>query len=153
MFFDYPGQAASVAPDDFVVFGELQPEDWDKLLSYMRRERFGAGDTVLRAGDDDPTLYFLAEGEVEVVAKAGILGERQLALITAGSVFGEIGFFDRRARTATVRALTPAVTLSLRREEFDAMAVWAPNIARVMLLDLGRVLSRRLRGMLEGVAR
>jgi CRP-like cAMP-binding protein len=153
VFFDYPGQASSVAPGDFVVFSELRGEDWEKLVGYMRRERFAAGTTVLRAGDDDPTLYVLARGQVEVVASAGLFGERQLAVINEGSVFGEIGFFDRRQRTATVRALTEAVTLSLRREQFDAMAVWEPNIARLMLLDLGRVLSRRLRGMLEGAGR
>jgi CRP-like cAMP-binding protein len=153
VFFDYPGQASSMAPGNFVVFGELRGDDWEKLVAFMRRERFAAGATVLRAGDDDPTLHFLAQGEVEVVARAGILGERQLAVITQGSVFGEIGFFDRRPRTATVRALTEAVTFSLRREQFDAMAVWEPTIARVMLLDLGRVLSRRLRGMLEGAGR
>jgi CRP-like cAMP-binding protein len=153
VFFDYPGQAASLAPGDFVVFGELRGEDWEKLVGFMRRERFSAGATVLRAGDDDPTLYLLAHGQVEVVARAGIFGERQLAVIGEGSVFGEIGFFDRKPRTATVRALTEAVTLSLRREQFDAMAVWEPNIARLMLLDLGRVLSRRLRGMLEGAGR
>jgi CRP-like cAMP-binding protein len=153
VFFDYPGQASSLAPRDFVVFSELRGDDWERLVGYMRRERFAAGATVLRAGDDDPTLYLLAEGRVEVVAPAALLRERQLAVIGEGSVFGEIGFFDRKPRTATVRALTEAVTFSLRREQFDAMAVWEPNIARLMLLDLGRVLSRRLRGMLEGAGR
>lgn len=28
MFFDYPGQASSLAPGDFVVFGDLQGRDW-----------------------------------------------------------------------------------------------------------------------------
>jgi CRP/FNR family transcriptional regulator, cyclic AMP receptor protein len=153
VFFDYPGQETSLAPGDFVVFGELRGDDWEKLFAYMRKERFGAGATVLSAGADDPTLYFLAQGQVEVVAPPGIFGERRLAVIDEGSVFGEIGFFDRRPRTATVRALSDAVTLSLRREQFDAMAVWEPGIARVMLMDLGRVLSRRLRGMLEGAGR
>ena len=153
MFFDYPGQAASRAADDFVVFSGLRSEDWEKLLGYMRRERFAAGATVLRAGDDDPTLHVLVQGEVEVVMRAGVFGERRLAVIGEGSVFGEIGFFDRKPRTATVRALTEAVTLALPRERFDAMSVWEPNIARLMLLDLARVLSRRLRGMLEGGGR
>ncbi|HLS85289.1 MAG TPA: cyclic nucleotide-binding domain-containing protein [Burkholderiales bacterium] len=152
MFFDYPGEPASSRADDFVVFGELRGEDWDKLLGYMRRERFAAGATVVRAGEDDPTLYMLAKGRVEVV-DASRAGGRRLAEIQEGSVFGEIGFFDRQPRTATVRALTDAVTLSLRREQFDAMAVWEPNIARLILLDLGRVLSRRLRGMLQGTDR
>lgn len=153
MFFDYPGQASGLAQDDFVVFGGLQAADWEKLASFMREERFRAGDAVLRAGDDAPALYVLARGEVEVVAGGGLLGERRLAVIGEGSVFGEIGFFDRRPRSATVRARTDAVTLSLRRDQFDAMAVFEPRIAHLMLMDLGRVLSQRLRGMLEGVAR
>lgn len=151
MFFDYPGHSA--AGQAFVVFEDLRIEDWEKLLAYMRRERFAAGATVLRAGEDDATLHVLAQGQVEVLGASTLFGERQLAVIQEGSVFGEIGFFDRRPRTATVRALTDAVTLSLRREQFDAMAVWEPNIARILLLDLGRVLSRRLRGMLEGPER
>lgn len=135
------------------MFGTLRGEQWEKLVSYMRSERFAAGATVLRAGEHDPTLYFLARGQVEVVAKAGILGERRLAVIGEGSVFGEIGFFDRRPRTATVRALSETTTLALTREQFDALAVWEPAIARVILTDLGGVLARRLRGMLEGAGR
>lgn len=150
MFFDYPDQPSGQSRGDAVVFRDLRSADWDKLVGYMRSERFAAGDVVLKAGEDDATLYFLAEGQVEVLAPPGLFGQRRLAVISQGSVFGEIGFFDRRPRSATVRALTDVVALSLPRERFEAMAVWEPAIARVILIDLGRVLSRRLRVMLEG---
>ncbi|MGH8667621.1 MAG: hypothetical protein ACREUH_00195 [Burkholderiales bacterium] len=36
MFFDCPGQETSLAPGDFIVFGELRGDDWEKLVAYMQ---------------------------------------------------------------------------------------------------------------------
>jgi CRP/FNR family transcriptional regulator, cyclic AMP receptor protein len=68
-------------------------------------------------------------------------------LVEAGSVIGELSFFDGGARSATVRAVTPAVLAELSPSEFDALAVASPGLARRLLFDLGRILAQRLRAV------
>jgi len=62
-----------------------------------------------------------------------------------GTVFGEMAFFDREPRSATVQATTSGTALRLTREAFERLAAWRPVLARRMLLELGRVVALRLR--------
>lgn len=72
--------------DDFPVAG---------LLPYMSRRDFPSGATLIRKGDRADRLYYLAEGEVELVDFGKSLGP--------GAIFGEIGVFARdHERTATL---------------------------------------------------
>ena len=75
----------------------------------------------------------------------GRRGYRRIASVGAGSVIGELSFFDGGGRSALVRAVTPAVLAELSPAEFDALAVASPVLARRLLFDLGRILAQRLR--------
>ena len=66
-------------------------------------------------------------------------------------MIGELSFFDGGGRSALVRAVTPAVLAEMSRSEFDALAVANPDLARRLLLDLGRILAQRLRAV-QGTA-
>ena len=99
---------------------------------------------MIRIGDKDDSFYILTSGDVDVIVGAGD-AETVLATISEGSVFGEIAFFDRQPRSATIRAKTQGAAVRVTRETFDNLAAWEPNIARQMLYDLGRILAMRLR--------
>jgi CRP-like cAMP-binding protein len=62
-----------------------------------------------------------------------------------GTVVGEQTFLDGRPRSATIRALTDGALVRLSRESFDVLSAREPELARAILLDLGRILSLRLR--------
>jgi CRP-like cAMP-binding protein len=66
-----------------------------------------------------------------------------MVVIEQGSVFGEQSFFD--GCPATVRALSDGELRSLTPEAFEVLAAREPDLARMILLDLGRILSLRLR--------
>jgi len=68
-------------------------------------------------------------------------------------VFGEQAFFDGLPRSASVRALSDGEVRSLTREAFAVLAAREPELARALLLDLGRILSLRLRQTSALVAR
>jgi CRP-like cAMP-binding protein len=99
----------------------------------------------VRAGDAQPALYIVASGSLEVLGTDRRGRERRVAVIDQGSVFGEQSFFDRLPRSATVRALTDGELRSLTPEAFEVLAAREPDLARMVLLDLGRILSLRLR--------
>lgn len=143
-FFDYPNEQPT-SPGTVGLLADASEEEWATVLEHTRYRRFSTGDPVVTAGAKDRSLYLVLEGELEVLAPHGRRGYRRMASIAAGSVLGELSFFDGAARSALVRAATPALLAELSPAEFDALAVANPALARRLLFDLGRILAQRLR--------
>ena len=124
---------------------ERSAAQWDRLLAFVERRGFRAGEEVIKRGDVDRALYIVVEGSLEARVTEGRSGKGAAVPVPAGSVIGEIGFFDGKARTATVTAVTDGAMLRLSFEAFQALAAGEPDLAQAMLLDLGRILAIRLR--------
>ena len=76
------------------------------LLPYMVRRKFSAGETLVRKGDRADTLYYLVDGEIEVVEFSKVLHP--------GATVGEIGVFvPNQQRTATIVCRTDCNMLEL----------------------------------------
>jgi CRP-like cAMP-binding protein len=144
-FFNYPGSEEAPDAQQLVFLPRLSPEGWTKLLARTGSQRFRAGEVVVRAGESQPALFIVASGSLEVLAESGKGRERRVVVIEPGSVFGEQSFFDGLPRSATVRALSDGELRSLTRDAFEVLAAREPDLARAILLDLGRILSLRLR--------
>jgi len=144
-FFDYPNEPPASSPAVELLLADASDEEWATLLRHTRYRRFNPGDEVVTAGALEQSLYLVLEGQLEVLAEHGRRRYQRIALVGAGSVIGELSFFDGEARSALVRAMTPAVLAELSRAEFDSLSAANPALARRLLLDLGRILARRLR--------
>ncbi len=144
-FFDYPNEPPASSGASELLLADASDEEWATLLRHTRYRRFNPGDEVLTAGALDQSLYLVLEGQLEVLAEHGRRRYRRIALVDAGSVIGELSFFDGGARSALVRAMTPVLTAELSLAEFDSLAAANPALARRLLFDLGRILARRLR--------
>ncbi|MGH2583654.1 MAG: Crp/Fnr family transcriptional regulator [Dehalococcoidia bacterium] len=140
-FFDYPGEAVAESrrPDDAVFLPDLDEDDWSRLLAYAEVRRFTQGETVIPAGAADRTLYIVADGALELAGPDGT------ATVETGAVIGEMPFFDGRPHDTAIRAVTDVDLLALSPEAFEVLAAREPALARAVLLDLGRILSLRLR--------
>lgn len=146
-FFDYPNQPPAASSRVELLLGDASDDEWAMLLRHARQRRFSPSETVVTAGSWEQSLYIVLEGQLEVLAPRGRRGYRRIASVEAGSVIGELSFFDGGARSALVRAVTPAVLAELSRADFDALAMASPDLARRLLLDLGRILAQRLRAV------
>ena len=58
---------------------------------------------------------------------------------------GELAFFDGGPRSATLEAVTDVEGARLDAVGFERLSAEEPELARTMLLELGRVLAGRLR--------
>lgn len=146
-FFDYgiDGVASSVAP---MFLADATVDDWAAVLAHSERRRFHSGDTVIRAGDVDRSLLIIMEGDLETVAERR--GKRRrLSPAPAGSVVGELGFIDGKARSASVIALTDGELLRMSRSSFESLAAVNPHLGRMVLFDLAVILADRLRSLTE----
>lgn len=99
------------------LLAELPGEQLRRLSERMRREQIPAGAAVVREGDEPDRFYVVLTGVLAVSQAA--LGPRRL--LRPGDTFGEVGLAMSVPRTASVRALTPAVVASCDRETFDEL--------------------------------
>jgi len=141
-FFDYDGTATGEDELDFLrAFDEPQ---WNALLAYTTTERFEVGQVVMAQGSMERALYIVGDGELEVLVGSGAKRQR-IARCDRGDVVGEQVFLDGKPRSAEVRALRDTHVVKLGIESFESFAAQYPDLARVFLFDLARIVSLRLR--------
>ena len=97
------------------LLSTLPGETLVKLGQRMAREDVPAGAAVVREGDDGDRFYVVLSGVLETSQESR--GPR--GLLRPGDTFGEVALAMDIPRTASVRALTPAVVASCDRATFD----------------------------------
>jgi NADH dehydrogenase len=93
----------------------------------VHREHFEAGEEVFRQGDVGDRIYFVIDGEGDVVIDGRVTDS-----IGPGSVFGEIALMKDRPRTATIRARTPMSLASVQRDAFHTLVAHFPGVRDAM---------------------
>jgi CRP/FNR family transcriptional regulator, cyclic AMP receptor protein len=106
------------------------------------------GDVIVRQGDPGDCMYIVQQGQVEVVSEREG-NEFRLALLGEGEFFGEMAIFERKPRSATVRAKGQARVLSVDRKNFLGRIHDDPSIA----YRLVQTMSKRIRDLDEELAR
>lgn len=82
------------------------------LARQCQKQECAAGEEIVTQGRRSGKVFVIRSGECEVV-ETSKGAERQVAVLGAGRVFGEIGAVSGRGATATVRALSAADLLTL----------------------------------------
>lgn len=95
----------------------LPGEHLSRLAARLEREEIAPGATVVREGEQGDRFYILLSGMMSVSQET--IGERQM--LRPGDSFGEVALAMGIPRTASVRAVTPAVVASCDRETFDEL--------------------------------
>jgi len=149
-FFSYkPASAAEPAPAAEVqgILSDLSSEDWEQFIGFAARRRYPAGAVLVRAGESDRALCFIASGQVELRGQGPGVTFR-----TEGEVFGLLSFLDGApsAVTASVSATAPAELLRLTPEALQQLSAWQPRIALALMRDLGALVAARLRRLQPG---
>lgn len=122
------------------IFHGLSPDEL-KAISYTVTEEEASPDQVIfRQGDLGDRMYIMVSGKVAVVRETPS-GEETLAVLRPMEFFGEMAVFDNDVRSATVKAITPAVFLVVHRERLNQLMSESEEIG----LQVIRVLSSRLR--------
>ena len=150
-FFQYDGPppvpgpapaAAPAAPVPIRLLADLEDEDWTQLIGFMARRRYPPGSAVLRAGERDPALWFVASGQVDVALPGAPPSRRG-----EGEVIGVLSFLDGAPLAASVTAVGEVELLRLTPDGLSQLAAWQPRIAVALLRDLGAHVAARLRAL------
>lgn len=95
----------------------LPGERLAQLAGRLQREEVLPGATVVRQGDPGDRFYIVLSGMLNVTQEER--GERRL--LRPGDSFGEVALTMGIPRTASVRAITPAVVASCDQATFDEL--------------------------------
>jgi CRP-like cAMP-binding protein len=95
----------------------LPGEQLNALAGRMAREEVAAGAGIVEQGEPGERFYVLLSGLLNVSQEG--LGERRV--LRPGDYFGEVSLAMDVPRTASVRAVTPAVVASCDRATFDEL--------------------------------
>jgi CRP/FNR family cyclic AMP-dependent transcriptional regulator len=123
------------------VFGALEPEQLEQLVSYARTRKVAAGTTLFSKGDPGTELFAVSAGTVKISVPAPDGREAMFNLLHPGEIFGEIALLDGRPRTADAMAMTDCELTVIERRDFLAFVHGEPNVA----LQLIALLCERLR--------
>jgi len=126
------------------ILSYITPEDLETLKYYGIFGEYGAGELIVRAGEDQKNLYVIVSGLLEVFICSGGT-EVKLGEIAAGDCIGEVAVFDPDVASASVRVLQTAVLWSLDIEALQGFFEQLPVAGGQLLLGIAQLLSRRLR--------
>ena len=126
------------------LFSELMPAEIKILESFLVSHTIQPGEIVFREGTHGNAVCFVVDGELDVVkTRAG--KEHLIATLTKGQSVGEMSIIDGLTRSATIRAVTRASVLILKREDFQKVIEENPQIGIKILKAVARMLSSNLR--------
>ncbi len=102
---------------------------------------------LIREGDVQQKIFWILEGEVYITRKAGDK-YKVLATLGKGELIGEMSFFDKSVRSATVIAKGELHVLEFTRENFADIYAASPLWTRRLLVSL----AKRTKLMVEKLA-
>ncbi len=112
------------------IFASLSTPELASLSKYFHEEGFAPGEQFIMQGEDDPTLYIVASGLVEVFRVDNEGNEISIAKVGTGEPIGEMGYFSGGVRTACVKAIEPT---QLLRADYTNLTEYFENVPRVAL--------------------
>src|SRR5262245_59278 len=111
------------------------------LFSRATSEKLRAGDVLFEAGDDGNGCYRLDKGTLKVILRSPHGEERILALLTPGTIVGDLSMIDGLPRSASVIAISNCDLCFVSATAFRECAERRPEIYK----NLTSLLASRLR--------
>jgi len=139
---------AAISPSDLRnigLFGALSDDVLAFLAGMLTVVSPEAGETIFREGDEASEMFVVLGGEMEVLKRSRAAVDARVAVLGPSDWFGEMSIVDIQPRSATVRALAPARLIRITAADLDALYRHDVRSYAIIVLNLARELSRRLR--------
>jgi CRP-like cAMP-binding protein len=131
----------------YSLFGGLDAEQVELILPLMIQETFGPDELIITEGKPNDKIYFLIEGTV-AVTKNNIA----LSRFGEGEEFGEIEVLDVMPSVASIKSISNVKVMSISNKALRDIYKIDVKIFSLIIMNLARDLSRRLRRMDEKLA-
>jgi CRP-like cAMP-binding protein len=130
----------SQALQRYSLFGGLLPSQIEQIIPLMQQETYEPGADIIVEGSPNDKIRFIIEGSVSVIKGNTLIWD-----LTEGSTFGEMEVLDVMPSAATIRAKTGVTVMSMSNKTLREVYKLDIKCFSLMLMNLARDLSRRLR--------
>jgi len=143
---------STVPPDQAVellskisLFAALQPSYLRRIAALGIEEDYEAGAMIFKEGTKGDKMYLILSGAVRISRTVPGMGEEALAVLRAGTHFGEMALIDDFPRSADARAHEACRLFVIRKEDMEDLLFVDRDLAYDLLWSFVRTLSSRLR--------
>jgi CRP/FNR family cyclic AMP-dependent transcriptional regulator len=127
------------------LFGQLNDEDVEWMLVAGAKRFVAGGDVLIEQGVPVDAVFILLEGRLAVRLRPKRGPERQIAVLNAGEIVGEMSFVDARPPSATVQGMEDSTVFAIPKAALSAKLAADPGFAARFYRALAIFLSTTVR--------
>jgi CRP/FNR family transcriptional regulator, cyclic AMP receptor protein len=131
------------------IFAGLNAAALSEIALAVEEAAFRTGDIVVREGEAGSRMFIIFSGRVEVVKHLAQTHETVLAVLRPKDFLGEMSIIECVARSASVRAVEDTSLFALKGTDLYRLFRRQPDQYAIVILNIARDLSRRLRAIDE----
>ena len=131
------------------VLSTLSAEIRTQIAERSKIAEYGAGEFIVRQGDQGDSLYIIRTGSCGVYIAKNEKQENKIATINSGEFFGEMSLLTGEPITATVRAMVDTTVIVIDKANFSIILNDNPAIS----VELGEILAKRQKELAEEAGR
>jgi small-conductance mechanosensitive channel len=131
------------------VLSTLSPEIRTQIADRSKIAEYGAGEFIVRQGDQGDSLYIIRTGSCGVYITKDEKQQNKIATINSGEFFGEMSLLTGEPITATVRAMVDTTVIVIDKANFSIILNDNPAIS----VELGEILAKRQKELAEEAGR
>jgi CRP/FNR family transcriptional regulator, cyclic AMP receptor protein len=131
------------------IFAGLNGSALAVIADAVEQASFHAGDTIVGEAETGNCMFIIHTGRVEVVKHLGKPRETVLAVLGPREFFGEMCIIECLTRCASVRAIQDTFVFALKSTDLHRLFEQHPDQYAIMILNIARDISRRLRALDE----
>ncbi len=127
------------------LFFGLSDEQMELLGEVAEQVIYCDGQTIFNEGEMGDALVIVQSGSIDLIKKANDGEDVKLATLPAGAVMGEMTLINIERRSATAKAAGDAIVVFLKNRELVNIFNQDRELFIVLLINITRILSKRLR--------
>jgi CRP/FNR family transcriptional regulator, cyclic AMP receptor protein len=131
------------------IFAGLRADAVSEIAQAAEEVEARAGDIIVREGEAGNRMFIIRSGRVEVVKHLGQPRETLLATFGPRDFLGEMSIIECVARAASLRTIEDSFLFSLKGTDLYHLFRHQPDQYAIVILNIARDLSRRLRAIDE----
>ena len=147
-----PSSRTTIPPEKAVellskisLFSALQPSYLRRIANLGIEEDYPLNALIFKEGAQGDKMYLILSGAVRISRQVPGMGEEALAVLRAGTHFGEMALIDDFPRSADAVAHEACRLFVVRKEDMEDLLFVDRDLAYDLLWNFVRTLASRLR--------
>lgn len=122
---------------------DKQPQPLTTFSEGIVLQHFGAGEYIVRQGDEGNALYIIISGQAILLATDQQRKEQEILRLNVGEFFGEMALFSGETSPVSIAAVEDLEVMTLSLNVINQMIERQPSFAR----EIGQILEIRRRAI------